>query len=250
MPKAIAYDFEVISKQEITPTVFQLGLKPNQPLDFLAGQFISTIIPGAGPGGRNLRRAYSIASGSNRHRGHNHLELCIKIVANGKGSSYLYSLKVGDVFKGAAPYGDFVYATPPEKLAYFIATGTGIAPFRSMLQDGLTQKANLLFGASWQNELLYDSEFKIFAQSLPQFQWIPCVSREKNWPGFKGRVTDFLRSNDSHIPFSHADFYLCGNGGMIAEVKEILLSKGVDKSNIHFEIYYQPSDFSRETKKS
>ena len=89
----------------LTPTVLELTFEPNAPLDFKAGQFISIIVPGAGPGGRNLRRAYSIASPP----GALPIELCVKLVEGGPGTNYLYKLRPGDEFKGFAPYGTFVY---------------------------------------------------------------------------------------------------------------------------------------------
>jgi CDP-4-dehydro-6-deoxyglucose reductase len=132
-----AQEFKCVVKsfKMLTPTVFEtvfegrLASDPSVSMTFQAGQFVSIVIPGAGPNGRDLRRAYSIASGPETHP----IELCVKLVEGGPGTNYLYKLREGDTFKGFAPYGDFLYRTHSAKNACFIATGTGIAPFRSMV---------------------------------------------------------------------------------------------------------------------
>ena len=123
------YRCVVKSRRELTPTVFELTFETELPMEFKGGQFVSVVVPGAGPGGRDLRRAYSIASAPHVRP----IELCVKLVEKGPGSNYLAGLKPGDSFRGFAPYGDFVFESTPGRHACFIATGTGIAPFRSML---------------------------------------------------------------------------------------------------------------------
>lgn len=225
-----------------TPTVFELSFETEQPLEFLAGQFLSVIVPGAGPGGKDLRRAYSIASPPNTKP----IQLCIKIVENGPGTSYLSQLRPGIQFKGVAPYGNFVFKHKPGRHAVFIATGTGVSPFRSIstsktFQQNLPKSTTLLFGVREETELLYVDELS----KLSFLKFIPMVSRptiapesQKVWT--KGRVTDYLRKLGPEYPWLETDFYLCGNGAMIDEAKSILTANGVQKDSIHQEIYYKP----------
>jgi ferredoxin-NADP reductase len=232
----------VKSFKMLTPTVFEvtfdgkLAADGAAPMQFEAGQFVSVVIPGAGPKGRDLRRAYSIASGPEVHP----IELCVKLVEGGPGTNYLYKLREGSEFKGYAPYGDFVYRKHSSKNACFIATGTGIAPFRSMvfskkyLQDP-PQKAFCLLGVRTESELIYVDEFK----NMPNMKFVPAVSQpEGAWDGFKGRVTDYLRGLGSDFPWLETEFYLCGSGPMITEMKTLLGEKGVQKEHIHVEKYY------------
>jgi NAD(P)H-flavin reductase len=233
----------VHSFKMLTSTVFQLGFKTNQPISFQAGQFISVIIPGAGPKGRDLRRAYSIASAPENES----IELCIKLVEGGPGTQYLFQLRPNDSFKAIGPYGDFTYQTPKTKQVCFIATGTGIAPFRSMVHSQAyrshppLQTLGLL-GVRTEDELLYREEF----QSISGLKWVEAVSQPSaQWRGFKGRVTDYLRSLGSNSLASsdswdwiNTEFYLCGNGSMITEVKAFLAEKNVPKEAIHLEKYY------------
>ena len=234
--KATEFKCQVKSHRMLTPTVFELTFDTELPLEFKAGQFISVIVPGAGPKGRDLRRAYSIASAPEVKP----VELCVKLVEGGPGTNYLYGLKAGSEFKGVAPYGDFIYRTHSAKNACFVATGTGIAPFRAMVfstqyKQDPPAKAICLLGVRTESELMYLDDFK----NIPNLQFVPMCSRpDAPWDGFTGRVTDYLRSLGPSFAWAETEFYLCGNGEMITEVKAILGEKGVLKEHIHQEKYY------------
>jgi CDP-4-dehydro-6-deoxyglucose reductase len=249
----------VKSHKLLTPTVFELAFDavpipsadpakpaPTEPFYFAGGQYISIVVPGAGTNGRDLRRAYSIASCPETRP----VELCVKIVDGGPGSNYLNGLKVGDTFRGYAPYGDFTYKTSSNKRVCFIATGTGIAPFRSMMLSKEFREippvsALCLLGVRDETELLYEddlSEREFSADNGNHFKakWIPCVSQPKGeWNGFKGRVTDYLRSVGDDFPWTETEYYLCGAGQMIDEIRALLTEKGVAKEAIHREIYFK-----------
>jgi ferredoxin-NADP reductase len=236
--KPVAVEMKLLHKIQLTHDVFEMHLESNPPFDFKPGQFYSIVIPGAGPAGRDLRRAYSIASSPENSI----IELCVKLVEGGPGTNYLNGMKVGDVCKGMAPYGDFVYKTVAGRDVIFIATGTGIAPFRSMLYskvyaENKPRHTRLLFGARDQNDLLYSKEMKeILGPDM-----IETLSRCEGALGdcHKGRVTDWLRGNAATIHWHETDFYICGNGAMIDEVKAILSGHGVEKHSIHQEVYYK-----------
>lgn len=228
---------EVVGNHPLTPTVFELKFNIDKEIEIKPGQFISIVIPGAGPNGRDLRRAYSIGSAPETRP----IELCIKKVEGGPGTTYLHALKPGDTFKAQAPFGDFVYKTPNTRAACFIATGTGLAPFRAMMLSKLYQsapprRAFCLFGIQHESELLYQEEILAGAD----VHWLVAVSRpSENWKGYKGRVTDYMRQHfPASFPWQETDYYLCGNGAMITEVQSILADKGVDKKTIFKEKYY------------
>jgi CDP-4-dehydro-6-deoxyglucose reductase, E3 len=236
--KPIEFQCQVKSFKMLTPTVFQTSFTTHQALSFKAGQFMSIVIPGAGPKGRDLRRAYSIASPPESPE----VELCIKIVEEGPGTSFLKSLRPGDTFRAVAPYGDFVFEPKPNRNVCFIATGTGLAPFRAMalsqeFHTHLPPQSFCLLGVRTEDELIYQATF----ENIPGMKFIPAVSRPQgHWKGFQGRVTDYLRSlKNSEFPWKETEFYLCGNGGMITEVKSVLTEKGVSSESIHQEIYYK-----------
>jgi ferredoxin-NADP reductase len=221
----------------LTPTVFELAFVPEKPFDFQPGQYISVLVPQ--DSAKPLRRPYSIASAPGKLP----VELCVQRIEKGPGNTFLSSLKPGDTFQGYAPYGFLVFKPKVDRDYYFIATGTGIAPFRSMLlSDGFRSvsrgRAVCLLGVRSQKEILYSESLA----SLPGVEWVPCLSQEKDLPAgcWSGRVTDYLFQNEGQIRWGHSDFYLCGNGAMIDEVKHWLKSKGVTKDAIHQEIYFKP----------
>jgi CDP-4-dehydro-6-deoxyglucose reductase, E3 len=232
----------VKSFKMLTPTVFEATFEAvktqseHPDFAFEAGQFVSVVIPGAGPKGRDLRRAYSIASEPLQRP----IELCVKLVEGGPGTNYLYKLRPGDVFKGFAPYGDFVYEPKAGRSACFIATGTGIAPFRSMVlskayQDAPPVAAWCLMGVRGEEELCYTDELS----QLRGLHWVTAVTGASDkYKGFRGRVTDWLRAQGDDFPWKQTDYYLCGNGAMITEVQALLAEKGVEKDAIHKEKYY------------
>ena len=235
----LEYRLRLLKYTHLTPTVFQLGFEMPKGLVFQGGQFVSVVVPGAA-GGRDLRRAYSIASNPENSE----LEFCIKYVEGGPGTTYLKNLKIGDEIKVFAPYGTFVYKSMPDRDVVFISTGTGIAPFRSMLlstqlQQSKPRSITLLLGVREESEILYDREFS----DIKDLKWIKTVSRPtttsgSNW--VKGRVTDYFKDVNCSVEWLQTDFYLCGNGAMIDEIKKILAEKGVKKESIHQEIYYKP----------
>lgn len=240
---ATEFSCSVKSFKMLTPTVFELTFeaektKPEQPdFQFEAGQFVSVVVPGAGPKGRDLRRAYSIASAPQVRP----VELCVKLVEDGPGTNYLYKLRAGDSFRGFAPYGDFTYEPKPGRFACFIATGTGIAPFRAMVfsKEYAAQPprgAWCLMGVRSEDEITYESEMS----AVPGLKWVSAVTQPKDpsHPSFRGRVTDWFRAQGADFPWRETEFYLCGNGAMITEVKALLAEKGVEKDSIHQEKYY------------
>lgn len=242
--KAITLEAVLTHKKQLTHDVFEAHFEPLTPFDFDPGQFISVIIPGKGPGGRDLRRAYSIASEPELSRnGRMVVKLCVKLVEGGPGTNYLNDLKIGESIKGMAPYGDFIYKTKPNRHAFFISTGTGIAPFRAMVLSQVFQNqkplsATLLFGARDTHDLLYVDELN---HVVGKHSFVKVLSKTKEeFDGFKGRVTDWMRHHADKIHWKETDFYICGNGAMIDEVKKILADHEVAKESIHQEVYYKP----------
>ncbi len=242
--KPITVEAKLIEKRQLTHDVIELVFESNPTFSFAPGQFISIFVPGAGPGGRDLRRAYSISSAPelNYHGGWV-FELCVKLVDGGPGTTYLNNMKIGDILKGMTPYGDFVFKTHHAKHVLMVSTGTGIAPFKSMVfskvyQDAKPVSTTLLFGARVEEDLIYTQELM---DELGPDRFIQTLSRtDHTWPGFKGRVTDWIRQNAASINWKETEFYLCGNGAMIDEIKKILTENGVEKPCIHQEVYYKP----------
>ncbi len=203
---------------------------------FRPGQFVTLDLPIHEQ--RNKRwRSYSIASLPD---GSNVFELVIVHVEGGVGSKYIFeNVKVGDTFTLRGPQGVFVLPDIKDKEHFFICTGTGIAPFRSMLhfidKQGLEgYKTNLIFGTRTKTDLLYHDEMMDLQQRIPGFIYRPTLSRE-HWDGDTGYVHDIYE--ELCAGRQPASFMLCGWREMIDEAKERILKMGYDKKDIHVEIY-------------
>ncbi|HET7101294.1 MAG TPA: FAD-binding oxidoreductase, partial [Terriglobia bacterium] len=164
---------------------FEFEMTNGKRLEFRAGQFISLHI---GLPGRQIARAYSIAS-----RIDNRLELVLNVSPEEQASPWLLSLKRGDVVEFTGPYGIFRLHHPLTQVSAFIATGTGIAPIRAMLQelyqDYRPSEAWLIFGVRKEADILYREEFEDLARRHPDFHFIPTLSRpEPGWSGHTGYV--------------------------------------------------------------
>lgn len=200
------------------------------PLPFRAGQFVNLAVPGAAPRGE---RSYSIWSDpADPER----LELCIKLLAGGAASEHLRSARPGLTTTVRGPFGVFLLREEPRP-TWFVATGTGLAPFRSMLLDAVRRHDprpfRLAFGVRDQQDLFALADLAGFARALPDFACTLCLSRpEPGWSGYTGRVTRLLET--AELP-DEAECYLCGNGAMITDARALLERRGVPRSRIRFE---------------
>jgi NAD(P)H-flavin reductase len=222
---------------DLTHDVRELGLDLVHPpeIAFAAGQFISfeVWLPGAQ---HPMTRPYSIASPPRQAR---RVTLLFNRVPGGPGSGFLYGLRYGDEvqFKGVA--GMFQLRDTPGRDVLFVATGTGIAPIRSMLLDLLERDdgrtATLFWGVRSERDLYYQDELGALARAHPRFSFEMTLSRPTGtWRGETGRVTRLV---EERIPTVRSlSAYVCGNARMIADVTAILRSKGL--CPIHQEKYY------------
>lgn len=203
-----------------------------EPLAFVPGQFVSF---SGEVGGKHITRAYSIASAP---ASTGRFELCLNRVAEGRFSPHLFAMQPGDTVEMREPLGTFVLRNPGRE-ALFIATGTGIAPFRSMLQAHLSAAApgfTLLYGVRHEPHLMYRDEFEAMAASFPQFRFWPTLSRPgENWMGRSGHVQTHLE--EALGGRRDVDVYLCGLKLMVDGVRHILREMGFDRKQLIYEKY-------------
>ena len=213
---------------------FELKFAAGRKIKFIAGQFISVVLPKEG---KVTRRAYSIASPPEEPH---HLNLVIKRVEGGLVTHWFWTLKPGDCFRVHGPFGKFILPDRIDFEPIFVATGTGIAPFRSMahslLNGGFTGRIALLFGARYDTMIPYHEEFLDLVRRHPNFTYVPTVSRPgPGWKGETGYVqaqVGKLLSNPSRV-----QVYICGLNEMIQPVREVCLKAGVGKDRISYEKY-------------
>ena len=190
--------------------------------------------------GKEITRAYSLASAPS---GTNRFELCLNRVDPGHLSPRLFDMKPGDCIEMRPPLGMFVLRQQAPRDSIFIATGTGIAPFRSMLQAHLNASSpafTLLFGVRYESHLLYREEFEEMALAHANFRFWPTLTRpDAGWKGRQGRVQAHLAEaiGPIHERRVDVDFYLCGLKEMVDEVRGILKGQGFDRKQIFYEKY-------------
>lgn len=214
---------------------FKLVFDPGTEFDFDPGQFVNAMAP-ADDGEKIIKRPYSIASPPYEK---GYIDLVWKRIEGGFMTNYFWKLKEGDTLQVQGPLGRFGLKKPLPRCLAFVATGTGIAPFRSMIfqlfKDGSDRDVWLIFGNRYETDILYDEEWKELAQEHSNFHYIPTISRPKIWTGEKEYVQKllpkYLRSpQETHL-------YICGLTNMITEVQTTALEMGFAKDQILFEKY-------------
>lgn len=204
--------------------------------DFSPGQFVTFDLPIHEKPNKRLR-SYSIASWPD---GTNVFELIIVLDKKGAGTNYLFeNVEVGTKLTFRGPQGVFTLKEPLEKEIFFICTGTGIAPFRSMIHHLKNKEIphrgiNLIFGCRTKDTILYYGEMKELEKTVPGFRYIPVLSREE-WEGRRGYVHPVYE--ELCADRKPASFFLCGWREMIDEAKKRIMEMGYDKKDIHAEIY-------------
>lgn len=219
---------------------FWIQINELESFDFKPGQFVTLDLPIHEK--RNKRwRSYSIASWPDNT---NIIELVIVRLDGGLGTAYLFDQVIeGSSLTLRGPQGVFVLPEILDRDLFFICTGTGVAPFRSMLhyiqQNNIIHKnIYLIFGCRMTHHCLYGAELKRLESQLSGYQYIPTFSREpeENVSVRRGYVHT-VYEEIIHKGKPDASFFLCGWKIMIDEAKARILSLGYNKKDIHLELY-------------
>ncbi|HEX9780938.1 MAG TPA: FAD-binding oxidoreductase [bacterium] len=230
--RAVAEKIEVLSYNVRS---FRLRLEDPPTLDFQAGQFMIVNVP---KNGSVVKRAYSVASPPHDT---GVLELCIQHVEGGTASTYFWSLKEGDPVSLNGPHGRFLLLEPYDYDVIFMATGTGVAPLRSMIRHlfhaNITRQVWLLFGCRYEHAVLYESEFRTLAGLRSNFHYVPTVSRPKEWRGATGHLQETFKKYfpDPATKIADKEIYLCGWTQVIRSICADLGEFGVPAEKLHFE---------------
>ena len=205
-------------------------------IDFIPGQYVSLKVNSEG-----LRRSYSVAS----LPGGNIVDVLVDVSPMGVGSKYVLSLKVGDEVEVLGFLGRFT--VDPLKLSeakhlLFLATGTGIAPMKPMIEDLLYKKSftgevRLVWGVRHETDLYWLKEMDNINRDYDNFKFDIVISQpSEDWPGFRGHLGGLV--NELTQDWDKSLVYLCGSREMIVEMEKSLKEKGVPGEQIHYEKYY------------
>lgn len=255
----------IVRRRDVGERVVLLWVRPDSGAvqDFEPGQFIQLGWPrpraaDAGPEERVrfVKRSYSIASSPAEREGY---ELCLALVQEGTLTPRLWELSEGArVWCNDAPVGHFTLARVPHGARLvLVATGTGIAPYVSMLRryrgTGRWHDVCIVHGARAAADLPYDDELRQAARADASVRYVPVLSREpaaSGWRGARGRVQSvlepaaFARAAGWPLDPAEAHVFLCGNPAMIEHVRALLEGRGfrpnlaAGPGNLHFERYW------------
>lgn len=278
------FNSEIVGRTDLNDTNFILQIRPKNGAvpEFNAGQYVMLGLPHEGPdpadtnpalaknpaaaaavaaararkGPRMVKRAYSIASPPKQRE---HLEFFIVRVDEGRLTPRLWKMKVGDpIWMELTAKGEFTLdEIPAGQNLVTISTGTGLAPFVSMLyQYHGTQRWNkyvIYNGCRIASDLGYRAQLEELARRDPNFIYVPSVTREpedSNWPGARGRIPPqidpdkFQKSVGFPLDPTNCHVLLCGNPDMINDVQKVLEGRGfvtatkTTPGNIHYERYW------------
>lgn len=231
------HQMKIVRLIDQTHNVRELHLKAVEPQEFQfrAGQFAMLHVPQ--PEGKPALRAYSIASDDRNKSG---FILLFKAVENGVASKFIWSLKGDETLQFTGPFGKVFFQEPPTQQIIFLNTGTGLSQHLSYLLSKKEAFPNLryrmLFGVRSQRDMYSQDLLNQLVQELPDFKYEFVLSRpEAGWTGKVGYVQNFM-SEFAYLS-QPTTFYLCGNGGMIKDVKAKLEADNFDKTKIWAEAF-------------
>lgn len=225
-----SYKIALLSKKIIAKDVLELQFTKPADFSFIAGQFVQFKIPREN--NLVLLRAYSIFSIPSD----DNLEFCVKLLPGGAASGHFKEIQVGEEMEIRGPAGRFICSSSTPLL--LVATGTGLCPLMSIIRDQLENKKmdqliHLVFGVRYEENIFWAERLEALAKQFPQFTYQLTVSRPSPaWRGLAGRVVAYLPQSigNSHV-------YICGNGDMIKEARQLLSERGLSPQRIHFEIF-------------
>ena len=221
-----AVEAEVLGVDRLSETSFGLRVKLAKPVGFLPGQYVNVSVPGAG-----VHRSYSFSSAP----GATEATFLIRNLPGGIMSSYLSDrAQPGDALTLTGPMGTF-YLRPIERAQLWLAGGTGLAPFLSMLEQvaeqGSDHPITLYYAVTRAADLVELDRVTELAETIGNVTVVTVLAEGEH--ARTGFVTDHLTADD--LCDGAADVYLCGPPPMVDAVRDHFAKLGVDPASFHFE---------------
>lgn len=210
-------NYKLKNNEEISPGVHVISFLRD--FDFNPGQVLKIATDNDHP-----PRIYSVCSGNTEKEA----RILFNIKDDGFLTPKLAAMIPGEQIMVSKPYGSFLGT---REKAWWIATGTGIAPFYSMIKSGLIEQKKLIHGVRYLNQFYFEDEM----EEALDLNYVRCCSGESSCNTIPGRVTDYL---NGLLNLPDVKYYICGQALMVVEVRDLLIQKGIKFENIMAEIYF------------
>lgn len=241
----------VVSRIEtLTPTIKGVWIKLDDPagMAFQAGQYVNLNLP-QGIGARAFSIASPPAAGAGPPDKPGEIELNVRIVPGGQGTSYIHeNLRVGERVGVTGPYGRFFVRKSADVPVIFMAGGSGLSSPRSMILDllaeGFSRPVTLIYGQRVREELYYHQEFLDLAEKHGNFSYVPALSHEpadSDWRGFRGFVHEAANARFNG-DFRGHKAYLCGPPLMIDACIGALMRGRLFERDVYTEKFLSAAD--------
>lgn len=233
------YKAKVKTSRDLTYDIkeirFQLLLVDQPEFKFRPGQYIQFHVPNAK--GEIIYRAYSISSLPSTP---GEIELIVRLVPGGIGSTYIHNLKKGDECIISGPYGEFFLDESTDADVICVGGGAGMAPLKSIIYSLFERKTKrkvyLFFGVRATKDLFYVEEFEALSKEHPNFHYVFALSSPEETDEWEGETGFIHLVLDKHLKEGEQmNAYLCGPPVMIDAVIKVLREKGINDDRIHYD---------------
>lgn len=225
--------------RDLTHDIKELRIRLVEPetIEFRPGQYVQLEAPAYGDNPDPVYRAYSVASSPDET---DSIELIVRRVPGGICTTWVFEhLEEGQEVRFNGPYGEFRLSDADGKPMIWIAGGSGMAPFwsivRYMKAHDIARPCRYFFGAVAPRDLFLVEELNQLAKELDWFEFIPALSGQDlpDWDGEKGLITAVVDRHVKEDP--EQEGYLCGSAGMIDAAVKVLKAKGIPEASIFYD---------------
>ncbi len=241
------YNAELIRRVDQTDDLGYFWVRfVGDPVPFEPGQYMTI---GVFADGKLVQRPYSVAS-SPRVAGDDGYEFYVRLVPLLRFTTLLWRLPIGHQMRMIGPKGRFLLEPADDRTHLYVSTGTGIAPFVSMIREtmahGKPRRTVLINGCSYADELGYRPELEAWEKdSAYRLTYVPTVSRPADprndgWVGRAGRAEQVIADvcRDLELRPDKTVVYICGNPEMILNVELTLMDRGFPEFHVKKELYW------------
>jgi ferredoxin--NADP+ reductase len=246
-PDAPIYNARLIRREDETSDLAYFWVKfDGDPVHFEPGQYMTI---GVMVDGKLLQRPYSVASAP-QASGTDGYEFYVRLVPVTRFTTALWRLPIGHGMRMIGPKGKFILEPEDARTHLYISTGTGIAPFVSMVRDTMLKddrrKTVLLHGCSFAHELGYRAYLEgLGSDGSYPLTYVPTISRpgdprNQGWTGRTGRAEKVVAAVCEDLGLKPAEtvVYICGNPEMIINVEQELIGRGFPEFHVKKELYW------------